>query len=174
MGWKGGGTVSTMDHMEFHRKLMQHSAARRISQQLIAEILGKSKNTVGNWFAGKGEPSMREALELSRMLDVDIAYLADDSIEEPMSLEELAILEVLKREGFEDLFRIPDDRKGEIDAEQRLVELASAANHELARIAKRKLKAAMETAQHPAPIGSQGQPVYPPPPPSGTRKKRSG
>jgi transcriptional regulator with XRE-family HTH domain len=53
------------------------------TQRDLAERLdGVSKSTVSNWMTGKTDPRRMELLQLAKVFEVPVAYLASDELEE--------------------------------------------------------------------------------------------
>jgi transcriptional regulator with XRE-family HTH domain len=68
--------------MEFATKLSKLCWQKGWTQRDLAERLdGVSKSTVSNWMTGKTDPRRMELLQLARVFEVPVAYLASDELE---------------------------------------------------------------------------------------------
>lgn len=61
--------------MEFSRILREVMAEKELTNYRLAQILGVSRSTVGNWVEGKSFPDCNKLYELSRTLNVSSDYL---------------------------------------------------------------------------------------------------
>lgn len=89
-----------MESMTFGKKLEKLLELRDVSQAWLARRVGTYAPRVNEWIAGKGAPSLKVALEISRALDVPLEYLADDDqdspIEPELTVDERVILHVIR------------------------------------------------------------------------------
>jgi transcriptional regulator with XRE-family HTH domain len=70
--------------MDFATKLSTLCWQRNWSQRDLSERLdGVSKSTVSNWMTGKTDPRRKELVQLARLFDLPVAYLALDEAEKP-------------------------------------------------------------------------------------------
>ncbi|WP_181593033.1 helix-turn-helix transcriptional regulator [Paenibacillus sp. YN15] len=56
-------------------QLIESRKKKKLTQEELAKILGYSKSTVSNWENGYSNPSLQDALKISRILEKDIDYL---------------------------------------------------------------------------------------------------
>jgi transcriptional regulator with XRE-family HTH domain len=71
--------------MDFPTKLSKLCWQKGWTQRELAERLdGVSKSTVSNWMTGKTDPRRKELVQLARLFEVPVAYLASDEQEEPV------------------------------------------------------------------------------------------
>ncbi len=94
--------------MGYAEKLQRLCALKGIDQAALAERLGLSKSSISRILGGVQEPKVRLAYELARALGVTLDYLMDDAAHEPpgthwapVSIDEAAILAIVRRLGYE-------------------------------------------------------------------------
>jgi transcriptional regulator with XRE-family HTH domain len=89
-------TTGKIDPSSFGGRLTQAIKISGQSQKKIAEVLGVSENTVGNWKSGTHHPGGRNLLGLADLLGVSPAHLSgeqpDESRSPPPRLEGDAVL----------------------------------------------------------------------------------
>lgn len=62
----------------FGERLRNIRQSKRISQDALAEMLGKSgKSTVSGWENGRADPSLSDVMKLCEILQTTAAYLVD-------------------------------------------------------------------------------------------------
>lgn len=69
--------------MELANKILRLSRELRLSQSEIARQAGVSPSAVSKWVRGESVPGLFEAAALARVLRVPIAFLADDTLDDP-------------------------------------------------------------------------------------------
>lgn len=95
--------------MGYSEKMRQVCILRRLDQATLAEKVGLSRSTISRILSGVQEPKLSLAWQLAQALGVSLDFLADDTAErEPgttwtwLSLDELAILKLVRRLGVEE------------------------------------------------------------------------
>jgi transcriptional regulator with XRE-family HTH domain len=77
-------TADTIPVMDFPTKLSRLCWQKGWTQRDLAERLdGVSKSTVSNWMTGKTDPRRKELVQLARLFELPVTYLASDEQEEP-------------------------------------------------------------------------------------------
>lgn len=100
--------LNTYDRMEFPKKLAMLMERSRLSQQALANRVGLQQSRISKWTTGKGEPSLKQAVELARVLDVPLEYLADDAIDEPPpapSKAQMIVMQLIEDMGYDEARR---------------------------------------------------------------------
>lgn len=67
--------------MKFNEKIVMLRKSHGLSQEVLAEKLGVSRQAVSRWEAGDTTPEMGLLRELCRIYDVSADYLLDDDVE---------------------------------------------------------------------------------------------
>ena len=99
---KGGKTM-------FQTRLKElREAAGYKSQQALADALGTSQSTVGNWESGRRNPKHATAIQLAHFFGVSVDYLLglEEKKELPAQGEELSIDELLDKMTVDELFDV--------------------------------------------------------------------
>ena len=110
-----------MRDMKFHEKLDKLCSARGWSQAHIVRAMGNvSRSTVSNWFSGLRTPDLSAALQLAKLFEVPLEYLADDTLDEvpapELSDQDRKILEMARalpaEEALRRLLLVPGNFQG--------------------------------------------------------------
>lgn len=72
------------------KKIEQLVEAKGLNWAKLARSIGESDSRISKWRSGTGEPDRNQLLRISRFLETGMEYLADDSLEEPQSPQQLA------------------------------------------------------------------------------------
>ncbi|WP_419882757.1 helix-turn-helix transcriptional regulator [Peribacillus sp. B-H-3] len=66
-----------------NKRLLAARKAKELTQEELAIKLGfKGKQTVANWENGHSQPTLNKAIEISKILEQDIAYLFGKHVQE--------------------------------------------------------------------------------------------
>jgi transcriptional regulator with XRE-family HTH domain len=91
-----------MDAMAKIEKLL---GAKRWKQNAFEKAAVLAENRISKWKDGQGEPTLRQAYRMARLLGVPLDYLADDALQEPSSSgltdDERAILDLFRALGLD-------------------------------------------------------------------------
>jgi transcriptional regulator with XRE-family HTH domain len=79
--------MTSYDRMEFSKKLKILAGQHRYSQSMLARELDVSQNLVSLWTRGASIPDLYEAAKMAKLFNVDVNYLADDSLDDPPPAE---------------------------------------------------------------------------------------
>lgn len=93
------GADATYEVMDLARKIEFLISRDGLTQSHVARTVGADPARVSEWTNGKGKPSLRQALTLSRLFRVPLAYLADDEATDPtpeVTDDERFVLDVLR------------------------------------------------------------------------------
>jgi len=100
-----------MSAMKLGPKLTKLLELRGWSQEKLREAMREpvSSGTVSNWCAGRGPlPRIDQAFEISKLLDCDLMYLADEEVTEingtRHTTEDDRVLDIVHRLGYEESF----------------------------------------------------------------------
>jgi len=82
-------------------KIEKLLAAKGWKQNAFEKAAVLAENRISEWKDGEGEPTLRQALRIARLLQVPLEYLADDSLDEPLpstgvTPDEAAILDLFR------------------------------------------------------------------------------
>jgi transcriptional regulator with XRE-family HTH domain len=108
--------------MEFHEKLVELCRIRRMRRGAILEALNESgdprlaasRATIGRWFSGRSEPSIRQLCFLACLFGTTVdAFCPGSGVEEPagpdgtrsLNPEELLLITLARRLGLERALR---------------------------------------------------------------------
>ena len=61
--------------MDFSNRLHQLRKEKGLTQQQLADLIGKSKTAISNYESGRIEPSIEELIKLSKVLNCSLDYL---------------------------------------------------------------------------------------------------
>lgn len=65
--------LDILEPLEINLKACRANA--ELDQTQMAEILGVTKQTIGNWESGKSEPNVTQLREISRLSGIPISYI---------------------------------------------------------------------------------------------------
>jgi transcriptional regulator with XRE-family HTH domain len=88
-------------------KLVALRRARGLTQNDVARTIGRHQSRLAKWELGEGVPQPGDLLRLSEMFDVPVAYLCDDSVDDPaevskgpeLTQDEVLILGIVRKIG---------------------------------------------------------------------------
>lgn len=94
-----------MSRMRFQDKIRNLCEERELSQTALARRVGVKPGTLSKWINGDRKVKLLDALAIARALDVDLDYLADDSLDRPrhpvrLSKDQEALLRLADEHGF--------------------------------------------------------------------------
>jgi transcriptional regulator with XRE-family HTH domain len=84
------GTIAVMKAAE---KIAWLCRERGLTQKRVGELATLPENRISKWLDGQGEPTARQALRLSRVLEIPLDWLIDDEQDVPPPPPDLSIPE---------------------------------------------------------------------------------
>lgn len=69
------GPMGAAAKSDFHNRLRQERIRRGVSQQVVADACGVTRNAVSNWESGKHAPTLDKLEPITEILDSDPVYL---------------------------------------------------------------------------------------------------
>ncbi len=64
-------------------KMVMLAGRKHLDQGELEQLAGLPKGRISKWKGGTGSPTVKQAVRIARVLDVDIGYLLDDAQAEP-------------------------------------------------------------------------------------------
>jgi transcriptional regulator with XRE-family HTH domain len=99
----------TLGRMRLVEKLEAVLRARGLTQSSFEKLASLSENRISKWKNDQGEPTVRQALRMARILDVPLDYLADDDLNDlpsaTMTERERQVWEVVRTIGPDEAWR---------------------------------------------------------------------